>query len=214
MQAVRNLVFLGRCLGANESMSLDPSSELSDISSTKGSSADDTQKLSGDSAIQDLFARLCTILRREVGPAKKESLVPKSAALQLVAALCSHLPPSSLRPSLSSILLALRHLTDESIPTPYSTDSDFSASLKALRSAAHEIIALLQERLGTTELVAQHAQVEKSVRDKREDRRRKRRIEVVTDPDKAQRKKQRKEDRKKIKRKEKSADERGKRRGW
>lgn len=222
MQAVRNLVFLGRCLGANGSMWT-----LAESGTRETTSLDDsqdgfpseepeekTQSSRKITAIQYLFGRLCMILRRELNGPKKESLVPKTASLQLVAALCNHLSPGSLRPSLSSILLSLHHLTDESIPVPYSTDPDFNSIYKALRSTSHEIIAALQQKLGTTELVVEHMKMEKSVREKREDRRRKRRIEVVTEPDKVQKKKQKKEERKKVKRKEKSAEQRGRRRGW
>jgi U3 small nucleolar RNA-associated protein 20 len=56
--------------------------------------------------------------------------------------------------------------------------------------------------------------VQESVRGKREERRRKRRIEAVSAPVKYAADKRRKHDVTRIKRKEKSAEERGKRRGW
>lgn len=223
MQAVKNLVFLGRCLGTNGAIWTLAESEAKEAvplefeqdALQSEEPEEQTQSPQEKSAIQHLFDRLCMILRRELnGPKKESSLVPKTTSLQLIAALCNHLSPSSLRPSLSSILLSLHHLTDESIPAPYSTDPDFNSKYQALRSTSHEIIALLQQKLGTTELAAEHMKVEKSVREKREDRRRKRRIEAVTEPDKTQRKKRKKEERKKTKRKEKSADQRGRRRGW
>ena len=218
-QAAKNLVFLGRCFGANgyahRSANLSLLTTVSDNGQHSGEPPSDINEAYDEqSAMQHLFGRVCAVLRREVGASNRASLVPKTAGLQLVASLCHHLPPDALRPSLPAILLSLHHLTDDSISTPHSGDPELSSSYSALRSTSHEIIALLQQRLGTSELVARHVEMEKSVKERREDRRRKRLIETVTDPAKAERRKRKKEDRKKIKRKEKSADQRGKRRGW
>ncbi|KAI9819100.1 MAG: U3 snoRNP protein [Phylliscum demangeonii] len=204
-QSVKNVLFLARCLDANElagSFTSAPPETIDDGTADKVL------------AIHRLVDRVCSVARREVGAPRKELLVPKAAALQLVAALCSQVSASVLRACLTGILSSLQHLTDASIPAPNSIDAAFNASYQALRSTSHEIVAMLQQKLGTTELVARHVEVTKAVREKREDRKQKRRIEALADPVLAERKKRKKEERKKTTRKEKSAEQRGRRRGW
>ena len=105
-------------------------------------------------------------------------------------------------------------MTDSSIPPPRSSDPVFRESYKALVSNCHEVLDLIQKKLGTTEYVTQMARVQESIRERREGRRAKRRIEAVTDPEQYGRDKQRRNDRKRDKRKEKGMEFRGKRRGW
>ena len=142
------------------------------------------------------------------------SLIPKTAALQIMATLCSILDTSALGDSLQTILLPLHQLTDPAIAAPFSVDAAFVETNKNLTTTSQELISLLQKRLGTTEFVNQLAKVREGVKQRREGRRTKRRIEAVAEPEKVGRDKQRKGERKKEKRKEKSGAERGKRRGW
>jgi U3 small nucleolar RNA-associated protein 20 len=62
--------------------------------------------------------------------------------------------------------------------------------------------------------VSQISKVKEGIKQRRENRKIKRRIEVVADPEKAGRDKKKKNERKKERRKEIGADERSKRRGW
>jgi len=220
-QIVRNLVFLGRCMGASEllwstSNTQDEISEAEEDSGEedRGSSDGHVRAQDSKTAIQYLFERLSAILRRETVTTRGPSLVSKTASLQLIAALCSHLSPSTLLPSLQTILLPLHHLTDPSILTPYSSDEAFVTAYKALVSTSQEIMALLQKRLGTTDFVRQLAKVREGVKMRREQRRVKRRIEAVAEPEKVGRDKKRKGEKKREKRKERSGEERGRRRGW
>jgi U3 small nucleolar RNA-associated protein 20 len=57
-------------------------------------------------------------------------------------------------------------------------------------------------------------EVQKAVRERRDERRRKRKVEAVADPEKWGREKKRRNDVKRVKRKEKGAEHRGQRRGW
>ncbi|KAI9847557.1 MAG: U3 snoRNP protein [Thelocarpon superellum] len=211
-QTVRNLIFLGKCLGASRVLwktgpaDEDPADAEEDEETP---SAED-----GDTALVRLFERLSVILRREPVTTRAAALVGKTASLQLMAALCSHLSTDVLAPCLLAILLPLHHLTDEHIAAPHSSDPSFQAAYKALQASSHEIMALLQQKVGTTAYVTQYAQVQRAVRARREVRRVKRRIGAVMEPERMQRDKRRKEERKKVKRKERSAEERGKRRGW
>ncbi|KAI9835282.1 MAG: hypothetical protein M1819_002426 [Sarea resinae] len=219
-QVVRNLVFLGKSLGANN-LPWKPARDHEDgdiavqeQEDEEQAAINDASKVTVKSAQQYLFERLSAILRRETLTTRAPSLIPKTAALQLIAALCSHLSVEALAPSMQTILLPLHNLTDPSIAAPYSSDPDFESTYKTLVSTSQEVIALLQKKMGTTEFVAQMSKVRQGVRERREGRRVKRRIEAVADPEKMGREKQKKGERKKEKRKERSAEERGRRRGW
>ncbi|KAI9840724.1 MAG: U3 snoRNP protein [Sclerophora amabilis] len=225
-QSVRNLVFLGRYLGATglkwTSMQMveadDEPEQLEELEENENGVVEDTPEddviATDKSGLQRLFERLSTILRKEETSRRAQSLFPKTASLQLMAALCNHLPAETLTHCVQIILIPLHHLTDESITIPNSSDEVFNEAYKALRTTSQEIMALLQQKLGTSEYVTHYAKVQKVVKERREGRRIKRRIEAVTEPEKVQREKKKKGERMKVRRKEKSAHERGKRRGW
>ena len=75
-------------------------------------------------------------------------------------------------------------------------------------------MSVLQKRMGTTEYVTLLQGVQKGIRDRREGRRAKRRIEAVSMPEKVGQEKRRRQDVKRAKRKEKGLEARGRRRGW
>ena len=221
-QSVRNLSFLGRLMGVT-SMIWEPVTKNEEIGSdnTKvhdegGDTSDSDLELqaTNKSALQHMLERLSAILRREPLTTRAPSLIPKTAALQLFAALCSHLSVAILTQVAETILLPLHNLTDSSIAAPYSPDEDFRYAYKALISTSQEIMSLLQKKLGTTEYVAKLSKVRQGVKERREGRRTKRRLEAVAAPEKAGRDKKRKGEKKKEKRKEKSGEQRGRRRGW
>ncbi|KAL1966904.1 hypothetical protein VTN77DRAFT_3648 [Rasamsonia byssochlamydoides] len=228
MQSVRNVVFLSRCLSENGvTFSKKGEEELTDDSSSDGSDAEDAEDAeeaedkttngatpTKNSAIHYIFQQISSILRRETLTTKSESLVPKTASMGLLAAMCRHLDADRLMPSLPVILLPLQHLIDPSIPAPRSSDEAFQTAYKSLVGNAQEVLDLLQKKLGTTEYVAQMARVQEEVKARREGRRVKRRIEAVTDPEKYGREKKRKNERKRLKRKEKGLEYRDRRRGW
>ncbi|KAL2859053.1 armadillo-type protein [Aspergillus pseudodeflectus] len=223
MQTVRNIVFLGRCCAQN-GLELELSTaEDNDAEADKSGSEnedeaedidDETERTSTKSAIRYIFEQAASILRREVITTRAPSLVPKTASIGLIAALCRHLEPDQILGSLPVILLPLQHLTDASIPAPRSSDEAFTESYKGLVSNCHEVLDLLQKKLGTTEYIKHASAVQEEIKKRREGRRVKRRIEAVADPEKYGRDKKRRNDRKREKRKEKGAEHRGRRRGW
>ncbi|KAI9800171.1 MAG: U3 snoRNP protein [Piccolia ochrophora] len=218
-QCVKNLLFLGRCLGANQLLreskkTLDQDFSDEDIGDGEEVVELNEHDLGAKTEIQFLFERLSASIRREGANTRVSSLIPRTAALRLIAALCSTFPVTVLTPLLPTILLPLYHLTDDSIPPPHSTDPDFVSGYKALQSSCHEVMALLQDKVGTSEYIGQFSKTQKLVRERREDRKVKRRIAAVMEPERMERKKRRQEELKKAKRKERSAEERGKRRGW
>lgn len=236
MQTIRNIVFLCRCSAQNnlefthlgtkdaelESESEDDEEE--DDEETANADADapnGSGKVNGDAnapttkpAIRYVFEQTSSILRRELLTTRAPSLIPKTASIGLLAALCRNLEAEQIHPSLPIILLPLQHFTDSSIPAPRSSDVEFQNAYKALVSNCHEVLDLIQKKLGTTEYVTQMALVQDSIRERREGRRVKRRIEAVSNPEKYGQDKRRKNDRKRYKRKDKGLEFRGKRRGW
>ncbi|KAI9926925.1 U3 snoRNP protein [Aspergillus wentii] len=224
MQTVRNTIFLSRCCAQNglefaragdkdtemdEVEAEDEAEDEADETTTNGH-AGNTPKL----AIRYIFEQASYVLRREVFSTRPEVLIPKTAAIGLFAALCRHLEADQIHPSLPVILLPLQHMTDSSIPPPRSSDETFRNTYKAIVSNCHEVLDILQKKLGTTEFVAQMSLVQDSIKERREGRRVKRRIEAVADPEKHGRDKARRNERKHDKRKEKGMEFRGKRRGW
>lgn len=226
MQSVRNAIFLGRCLAVNGvSFSRKDEEEFSHDQSSDGSDAEDAEDAAEEttngvtttpktsSPLHYIFQQISSILRRETITTRAESLIPKTASMGLLAALCRHLEADKLMPSLPVTLLPLQHLIDPSIPVPRSSDEAFQTAYKSLVGNAQEVLDLLQKKLGTTEYVAQMARVQEEIKARREGRRVKRRIEAVTDPEKFGREKKRKHERKKIKRKERGLEYRDRRRG-
>lgn len=225
MQSVRNLVFLGRCCAQNglelqktsaEDVESDSEDEHEEEEADDKVNGEDTTNGAEPvkSAIRYIFSQISSLLRREVLSTRPEALVPKTASIALLAALVRHLDVDQIQPSLPTILLPLQHMTDSSIPAPRSSDETFQNTYKALVSNCHEVLDLLQKKLGSTEYIAQMAKVQESIKERREGRRVKRRIEAVTDPERYERDKKRKNERKRDKRREKGLEHRGKRRGW
>ncbi|RAK86222.1 HEAT repeat protein [Aspergillus costaricaensis CBS 115574] len=218
MQSVRNIIFLGRCCAQNGlEFAKTGNKELdSDASDSEDEAEDEAGRQTGatKTAIHYIFEQTSSILRRELLTTRAESLIPKTASIGLFASLCRHLEVEQIRDSLPVILLPLQHMTDTSIPAPRSSDEVFRETYKGLVSNCHEVLDILQKKLGTTEYVQIMAQVHDSIKERREDRRVKRRIEAVTEPERYEKDKRRRNDRKREKRKEKGAEHRSKRRGW
>ncbi|KAI1913274.1 U3 snoRNP protein [Ophidiomyces ophidiicola] len=219
-QSVRNLVFLGRCFAQNNFVlptlgSWGPTNMNNGEGDSASETDDETTVHRGEKkAIQYLFERTTRVLRREPLSTKADGLVAKGACMKLLAALCTHLEVSQILPSLQKILLPLLHLTDPSIPVPQSSDEKFQITHKSLVTSSQEILDLLQKKLGTTVFVTELSRAQEGVKSRRDERRVKRRIDAVADPEKFGREKKRRNERKKDKRKDKGLSFRDQRRGW
>ncbi|KAJ5139150.1 uncharacterized protein N7515_003998 [Penicillium bovifimosum] len=198
MQSVRNVVFLGRCCSQNglELPKLaggDVVSESEDEDEASGSEAEEETEVvkveRNRSAIHYVFKQISSLLRRETISGRANALIPKTAAITLLAAL-------------------IRHVEVDQI------HETFQNTYKSLVSNCHEVLDLLQKKLGTTEYVDQISRVQAAIKERREGRRAKRRIDAVADPEKYGREKMKKNERKREKRREKGLEHRGKRRGW
>lgn len=197
---VRNLVFLGRAFSANgmqwkEPVAEEDADEDDDVEEEDKSNGQDT------TAIGYLLSRLSGIVRRE-----NTAAVTRTAALQAQTALLNHL--SAPLPNIATLIRPLYNLTDPSIPQPP------GEAYVALSGLARETLDLLQKKLGSEAYVAEMGKAKRASMEKRDERRRKRRIEAVSEPEKWAKEKKKKFDAKKARIKEKGAEERGKRRGW
>jgi U3 small nucleolar RNA-associated protein 20 len=223
--SIRNLAFLSRCFAANDlkdthrHLNNDDDDEAHD---EDVQNQDDDEEFTGFSpppetlptALHNLLARLVAIVRRETKIMRLEALYPKTAILVLFSSLCSTLPIPALTPSLQTLLGPLLTLIDPATTVPRSSDPAFNDAYKALVDKSQEILATLQKRMGTTAYVAVVSEVQKGIRDRREGRRAKRRVEAVSMPEKFGKEKRRRQDVKRVKRKEKGSEARGMRRGW
>lgn len=224
-QSVRNLVFLGKIM-AQTSMTWTPKNREPDEVESDERDNDQEEEEDSDTfegfdnsapskpALGHLIRQTSLILRRGTLSTRAQSLTPLNASLSLLAALSSTLPLPPLTPHLPTLLLPLHNLTDPAIPHPFSTDATFTEGYKALVGNAQELMGMLQQKLGTTAFVNLLSGVREEVKGRREGRRVKRRIELVSQPEKAGVVKRRKGERKKERRKERGGEERGRRRGW
>jgi U3 small nucleolar RNA-associated protein 20 len=195
----RNLVFLGRAFSANgmqwKESATEEDAEEDDVEEEDKANGQDT------TAIGYLLARLSAIIRRE-----NTAAATRTAALQCQTALLNHL--SAPLPNTATLIRPLYNLTDPSVPQPP------GEAYVTLVSQARETLDLLQKKLGSEAYVAEMGKAKKASMEKRDERRRKRRIEAVSEPEKWAKEKKKKFDAKKARIKEKGAEERGKRRGW
>ena len=220
-QSVRNLVFLGKIM-AQASMpwprkDQQPKAENIEDEQSEDENGLEDKELSTSTArpaLGYLIAHASSLLRRGPLTTRSPSLIPLYACLTLVGALTNSVPLPTLNPHIPTLLLPLHNLTDPAIPTPFSADAAFTDGYKALVTNSQELMALLQQKLGTTAYVTVLHAVREGVKGRREGRRAKRRIGAVAEPEREGGRKRRKGERKKERRKEKGGEERGRRRGW
>lgn len=180
--------------------------------------ADGTQR---PMAVDYLLHKLSKIIRRQPSkirenhgrPLKRaDSVIPKSAALHVVAKLVDTLQKNLLSTSAEIILQPLVHLNEGADAATY--DATYNEAMQQLNSSALEVLDKLQKKLGTTKYVNALQAVKKGVKERRDERRTKRKIEAVAQPEKAERYKRKKQESLKARRKEKNSVARGHRRGW
>jgi U3 small nucleolar RNA-associated protein 20 len=174
---------------------------------------DDEEPSQKTTALRYLVLELAATLKRNT-EAKNSTLIPRSAALKLITALCTTLPRTELEPCLEAIMHPLIHLTDPSITAPPTADDAFKEAYAELVAGATELMDLLQKKLGTVEFVRVLQAAKGKIAEHRDERRRKRRIEAVAQPEVAERRKTRKKEKVKVKKKERITTFRSRRRGW
>jgi U3 small nucleolar RNA-associated protein 20 len=242
MQSVKNIAFLARCFAVNGAkwhwQRVDGEEEDGDEDETttetngasNGHAAASDDEFGGFSpppepapkknvarpptAIHRLMIRLSGLVRRD-----NRSMLAKTSTIHLLETIATKLPLEALASSLPHLLTTLKTLVDPAttIPRSHTTPTSLNEpneAWKALIDKAREIMNALQKRMGTQAYLGIMAEVQKAVRLRREERRRKRKVEAVVDPEKAEKEKRRRHDVKRVKRKEKGAEGRSMRRGW
>ncbi|KAH6644176.1 armadillo-type protein [Boeremia exigua] len=225
-QTVKNIAFLARCLAVNGAKwqwhnagDDDEAEEVPEADGADGDASSDEDadtKKTPPAAIHRLMIRLSGLIRRETS-----SMNAKASTMNLLETMAAKFPLEPLSSSLPHLLTTLNTLVDPATTIPRAHTNASSASLnepnelyKSLIDKAREIMNALQKRMGTQEYLKVMGDVQKAVRDRRDERRRKRKVEAVADPEKWGREKKRRNDVKRVKRKEKGAEHRGQRRGW
>ncbi|KAK4658790.1 U3 snoRNP protein [Podospora pseudocomata] len=160
-----------------------------------------------------LFWKLCSIIRKERQP-KPEAMVSKLAAMDLLEAFCIKSPKETVEVSVRTILRPLRNLTDPSIRAPFSLNELFKTRYEALKSKAVAVMEVLQRKLGSAEYTKALLEVGDQIRERRQARLSKRRIEAVAAPEKYGREKRKKFEKKKERRKIKGQEQRDARRAF
>lgn len=205
-EAVQIVMFLGGYLESGQTDTKEGDEAEED--------ADNEAKESAQNAdLNYLFWKLSSIIRKERQP-KPEMLVSKLAAMDLVEAFCLATPSETLLASVKTILRPLRNLTDPSIRAPFSLNEVFKTRYEALKAKAQSIMELLQRKLGSAEYTRALLAVGEDIRERRQQRSSKRKIEAVTAPEKYGRDKRKKFEKKKEKRKAKGQEQRAQRRGY
>ena len=187
-------------------------SEIEDVLSNESDEDSGVSREALPIAVDVVLSRLSYMLRHPPTSKQSESLLPRISALQLLRKMVKMMDASELRSRLSKFLTPLYHLTDSSIAAPSGVDSVFNERIKDISVDANELMSTIQEKVGTTDFVAVLHRARERVKSKRDNRREKRAIERVVNPERAGRQKRIKFERKKQKRKDKGAEYRAMRR--
>ncbi|KAF3911770.1 hypothetical protein AA313_de0206521 [Arthrobotrys entomopaga] len=215
VQAVRNLVFVGRCFQASKLMksgAVKPISENDDedgdewggIEDTNGTEAkedeseedvegdEDEGKGDNSSALSWLVYRVSSVIRNDQ-MIQRKNVTGKKFALQWIATMIQIMSVDDINGLAVKIILPLYNLLEAE-----------NEALKDLKPTAKEVLQMLSTKMGTTAYARAYATVRSTVSERRRIRKHKRSIQLVMDPEGAAKKKMRKHERSKESRKEKS----------
>ncbi|KAK6544122.1 U3 snoRNP protein [Orbilia ellipsospora] len=212
VQAVRNLVFVGRCFQASKLMksgavkqatenhdeNADDWTGIEDSNGTKSkedeSEEEDEDENKGDnsSALSWLVYRVSSVIRNDE-MIQRKNVTGKRFALQWIATMIQIMSVEDINGLAVKIILPLYNLLEAE-----------NEALKDLKPIAKEILQMLSTKMGTTAYAQAYATVRSKVSERRRVRKHKRSIQLVMDPEGAARKKMRKHERSKESRKEKS----------
>jgi U3 small nucleolar RNA-associated protein 20 len=166
--------------------------------------------------LQKVFTKLSTILRKEIAP-RSMSVNGKTVAMEVFETICRRANIDRLRPAFKTILTPLHNLTDPSIRPPYSLDEVFKTKHEALKTRAQIMMDALQKKFGTADYSKQLLEIREEVRERRQQRSSKRKIEAIAHPEKYGRDKRKKFEREKERRKIRGKEQRAQRqayKGW
>ncbi|KAK4180815.1 putative U3 small nucleolar RNA-associated protein 20 [Triangularia setosa] len=209
-EIVQVLMFLGGYLQSGKTQEEDSGAEAEDEDEEEEQV---DKSVSRKADMKYVFWKLCSIIRKERQP-KPEAMVSKLAAMDLVEAFCIKSPKETVEISVRAILRPLRNLTDPSIRAPFSLNELFKTRYEALKSKAVSVMEVLQRKLGSAEYTKALLEVGEQIRERRQARLSKRRIEAVAAPERYGREKRKKFEKKKERRKMKGQEQRDARRAF
>ncbi|KAF3934944.1 hypothetical protein ABW19_dt0208143 [Dactylella cylindrospora] len=211
VQAVRNLVFVGRCFQASGLIRTQPTKpakepeeakeeewggiEENDTEQAEGSASEDEQdgeqRAEDKSALSWLVHKVNGVIRND-DMIQRKNVTGKKFALQWVAAMTQIMSVEDLTSLAVKIILPLYNLIEAE-----------NEALKDLKPIAQEVLQMMSTKMGTTAYAQAYATVRSTVAERRRVRRHKRSIQLVTDPERAAKRKMRKHERSKESKREK-----------
>ncbi|EGR52665.1 uncharacterized protein TRIREDRAFT_73560 [Trichoderma reesei QM6a] len=204
------LIFLGPRLPVGES----PDDASDAESETEELEAEDKEEASAKPKdLQYLFWRLSHILRKEIRPTAV-AIAPKVVAMEVLETVCRRSSLDRLQPSLRTILTPLHHLTDPSIPAPFSMDEVFKTKHEGIKTRAQIMMDSLQKKFGTAEYSKQLMSIREEVKARRLQRSSKRKIEAVAQPEKYNKDKRKKFEKNKERKKTRSKEQKSMRQAY
>ena len=205
-EAGQILIFLGVRLGEGFAVDDEGAEPASVLEAIENRESEDDREDEQPEGAQQLFWRLSHILRKQVKPTAP-GILCKTTAMEVLETLCRRSAIERLRPSLKVILVPLANLSDPAIPTPFSSDETFKTKHEALKTRVQILMDSLQKRFGTAEYSQAVLSVREEIRNRRQQRLSKRRIEAISHPEKYGRDKRKKFDKNKERRKVRSKEQ-------
>lgn len=166
-------------------------------------------------ALQYILDQASRVLRREPPKHTSSTCQPRLSYATFLSHLISAVPVTKLlasTASLTQLIVPLLHLTSPNTPTPRSSDSTFAETHASLVEQANILLEALQKALGDKSYMSCVTAASRIAREKRQERRQKRAIEVVADPERAAQDKKRRHEKEKRRKKEAVDIHRGRRR--
>lgn len=208
---LRNLLYLLRCAEKSSiRMQLKLSARTDEVHAAQSDESDSephqTIETTGETntsilVTQYILDQAAYCLRREPPKQTSRNLQPKLSFLNLTSALLPHISVHSTA-SLTQLLVPLLHYTNPSTVTPRSSDSDFDAKWQELVEHAQLCLDAIESAVGERQYPTLVGEATRLARGKRQERKTKRALEVINDPEGAAREKRRKFEQKKRRDKE------------
>lgn len=207
---VQNLLYLGRCVDASGTR-VAIKAAASGVENGEGNDIEsDDEAVNGETttsipATQYLLDQAARVLRREPIKYTAAAIRPKLSFLAFLTLMFPHLSTattSDSHPSITSLLVPLLHFTSTTTNPPRSTDPAFSTTYQTMIENAQVLLEAIQAKVGDRTYAKLITTATKQARERRQERRNKRAIDTIAEPEKAAQDKRRKFERKKDRRKE------------
>lgn len=179
VQTTKNLVYILRQWIKENRLGQDSEKEVAvEENEDTGASRKDVQWM----------VKRCSLLMRD----EKFTAMAKKASIQILASIVQLVPePDSLVPLAHDIIEALFYYSTTQIE-----------KFTDLRDLCVEALGMVQKKIGVTPYVAEYSKVQQEFADRRQERKQKRAIEAINDPELHAKKKQKKNEHKRQKRRE------------